>query len=72
MKRPRWFLPEEVASTLRVSIEDVDRLCDARAFAVLILPSGERRIDAASFGQFVRAHQLGYAPARSHQSRQPA
>jgi hypothetical protein len=62
VKRPRWYLPEEVAAALRVSVEDLHRLCDARQCAVLILPNGERRFDAASFGQFVRVHQLGYVP----------
>ena len=63
--RPRWLLPEEIAETLRVPIEDVEALCAAQEFAVLELPSGARRIDAASFGRFVRARQLGYVPRGS-------
>lgn len=64
MKRAQWYLPEEVAAALRVSVEDVLKLCEAREFAVLTLPSGELRIDAASFGQFIRANQLGYTPVK--------
>lgn len=69
VRRCKWLLPEEIASTLRVPVEDVHRLCDAREFAVLELPSGERRIDAASFGRFVRARQLGYTPRDARELR---
>jgi Helix-turn-helix domain len=60
MKRERWLLPEEIAEALRVTVEDVHRLCDAREFAVLELPGGARRIDALSFSRFLRARRLGY------------
>jgi hypothetical protein len=62
MKRVVWLLPEEIAEALRVPIEDVHRLCDAREFAVLELPGGQRRIDKQSFSRFLRARQLGYVP----------
>ena len=62
MKRARWYLPEEAAADLRAEVEDVLKLGEAGEFLVLTLPSGARRIDAASFRQFLRAQQLGYRP----------
>ena len=67
-QRQRWLLLDEVADRLRVSIQDADQLCEAREFGVLLLPSGEKRVDAASFSRFLRAHQLGYEPRSLRES----
>jgi hypothetical protein len=62
MARGKWLLPEEIAEILRVPIAEVHHLCDAREFAVLELPGGQRRVDAVSFARFIRARRLGYEP----------
>lgn len=62
MQSSRWLIPADVAKSLRVPAEDVERWIDAGEFFAIQLPNGQRRIDATSLRDFLNDRLVGSGP----------